>query len=91
MKKICCLRGTKVFSVFARIDRHLSFVVTDGRVHLLLVDVLDLGDGAAQDTLLLLFGQRLGHHLNGLGPLVSAGHKLRCLNITAAQWIHLNH
>lgn len=58
----------------ARLGRgsHLSFVVADGRVHLLLVDVLDLGDGAAQDALLLLFGQRIGHHLDGLGPLVSA-------------------
>lgn len=51
---------------------HLSFVVADGRVHLLLVDVLDLGDGAAQDALLLLFGQRVGHHLDGLGPLIPA-------------------
>lgn len=58
----------------ARLGRrsHLSFVVADGRVHLLLVDVLDLGDGAAQDALLLLFGQRVGHHLDGLGPLVPA-------------------
>lgn len=51
---------------------HLSFVVADGRVHLFLVDVFNLGDGAAQDALLLLFGQRVGHHLDGLGPLVPA-------------------
>lgn len=37
--------------------RHLSFVVADGRVHLLLIDVLDLRCGAAQDALLLLLGQ----------------------------------
>lgn len=62
---------------YTQVDRHLSFVVADGGVHLLLVDVLDLGGGAAQDALLLLFGQRLGYHLDGLGPLVPAGHKER--------------
>ena len=50
--------------------RHLSFVVADGGVHLLLVDVLDLRGGAAQDALLLLLGQRLCDHLDGLCPLV---------------------
>lgn len=49
---------------------HLSFVVTNGGVHLLLVDVLDLGGGTAQDALLLLLGQRLCYHLDRLGPLV---------------------
>lgn len=56
---------------------HLSFVVADGGVHLLLVDVLDLGGGAAQDALLLLFGQRLSYHLDGLCPFVPAGHNNR--------------
>lgn len=62
---------------YAQTNRHLSFVVADGGVHLLLVDVLDLGGGAAQDALLLLLGQRLGYHLDGLGPLVPAGHDKR--------------
>lgn len=53
--------------------RHLSFVVADGGVHLLLIDVLDLRCGAAQDALLLLLGQRLCYHLDGFGPLVSTG------------------
>lgn len=34
----------------------LSFVVANGGVHLLLVDVFNLGGGAAQDALLLLLG-----------------------------------
>ncbi len=75
-------------------NRHLSFVVADGGVHLLLVDVLDLGGGAAQDALLLLFGQRLSYHLDGLGPLVPAGHNKRLKQQHAALyrlllWIHL--
>lgn len=36
---------------------YLSFVVANGGVHFLLVDVFNLGCGAAQDALLLLFGQ----------------------------------
>lgn len=51
--------------------------MADGGVHLLLVHVLDLGGGAAQDALLLLLGQRLGDHLDGLGPFVPAGHNDR--------------
>lgn len=73
---------------------HLPFVVADGGVHLLLVDVLDLGGGAAQDALLLLLGQRLGDHLDGLGPLVPAGHRdgftdLRGLLIAITRMIQL--
>lgn len=50
---------------------HLPFVLAGGGVHLLLVDlVLDLRRGAAQDPLLLLLGQGVGHHLDGLGPLI---------------------
>lgn len=59
------------------VTTHLPFVVTDGRVHLLLVDVLNLGGGTAQDALLFLFGQRVGHHLDGLGPFIPAGHQHR--------------
>lgn len=46
--------------------------MADGGVHLLFVDVLYLGGRAAQDSFLLLFGQRLCHHLDGFHPLVPA-------------------
>lgn len=50
---------------------HLPFVLAGGGVHLLLVDlVLDLRRGAAQAALLLLLGQGVSHHLDGLGPLI---------------------
>lgn len=49
---------------------HLSFVMTGRRVHLFLVDVFDLRDGATQDSFLFLFGQLVCHHLNGLDPLI---------------------
>ena len=50
---------------------HLPFVLAGGGVHLLLVDlILDLRRGAAQDPLLLLLGQGVSHHLDGLGPLI---------------------
>lgn len=38
------------------VSLYLSFVVANGGVHLLLVDVFNLGGGAAQDALLLLLG-----------------------------------
>lgn len=76
-KNYCFESRSDIVFYYTQVDRHLSFVVADGGVHLLLVDVLDLGGGAAQDALLLLFGQRLGYHLDGLGPLVPAGHKER--------------
>lgn len=66
-----------LYSDWTETKRHLSFVVADGGVHLLLVHVLDLGGGAAQDALLLLLGQRLGDHLDGLGPFVPAGQNHR--------------
>lgn len=49
---------------------HLSFMVTDGGVHLLLIDDLDLGGGTAQDTFLLLLGQLVRHHLDRFHPFV---------------------
>lgn len=49
---------------------NLSFVMTGWRVHLLLIDVFDLRDGATQDSFLFLFGQLVRHHLNSLDPLV---------------------
>lgn len=49
---------------------HLSFMVADGGVHLLLIDDLDLGGGAAQDSFLLLLGQLVRHHLDGFYPFV---------------------
>lgn len=45
-------------------------MVADGGVHLLLVDDLDLGGGAAQDSFLLLLGQLVRHHLYRFHPFV---------------------
>lgn len=50
---------------------YLAFVVCGGDVHLLLDHVVDVGGGAALDPLFLLPLQLVGHHLDGLGPLIS--------------------
>lgn len=46
-------------------------MVRCGDVHLLLHHVVNVGGGAALDPFLLLSLQFVGHHLNGLCPLIS--------------------
>lgn len=50
---------------------YLAFVVCGGDVHLLLDHVVDVGGGAALDPFFLLPLQLVGHHLDGLCPLIS--------------------
>lgn len=57
---------------------YLAFVVCGGDVHLLLDHVVDVGGGAALDPFFLLPLQLVGHHLDGLCPLIS---ELKRLNI----------